>query len=112
MPRRLLRDPHVLAHELRTPLSILAGWYSLVRDGDISPSQTPKEWESAMFSCQRAVERLNLIISQACEEPGMPEWADPLAYSKMAKLVDESRLAVDHSREVLMRVKARRHLSH
>ena len=112
MRRRLLRDPHVLAHELRTPLSILAGWYSLVRDGDISPSQTPKEWECAMVSCQRAVERLNFIISQACEEPGTPEWADPLAYQRMDQLVNETRLAVDHSREVLTRVKARRHLSH
>jgi signal transduction histidine kinase len=113
MARRLLRDPHVLAHELRTPLSILAGWYSLVRDGDISATSTPKEWECAMVSCQRAVERLNFIISQACDEASSAEWAHPLIHQRMTKLAEETQSRLDHSREVLTRVKGRRnHLSH
>ena len=56
MPRRLLREPHVLAHELRTPLAVLAGWYSLVRDADISPDGTPAEWARAMAACQDATD--------------------------------------------------------
>ena len=109
MPRRLLREPHVLAHELRTPLSILAGWYSLVRDGDVSPTGTPAQWALAMTACQQAVDRLNFIISQACDEAMTLEAvADSPSQGRMQQLIEETRAAIDHSQAILGGVKARR----
>jgi len=101
MPRRLLREPHVLAHELRTPLAVLAGWYSLVRDADISPDGTPAEWARAMAACQDAVDRLNLVISQACDEANSIKRLQGPAYEQFDQLLKRTEAAIIHSREVL-----------
>jgi signal transduction histidine kinase len=103
MPRRLLREPHVLAHELRTPLAVLAGWYSLARDGDISASKNPEEWARAMAACQQAVERLNLIINQACDEARALRWNHSAPDPRVEQLVDQTTKAIEHSRAVLHR---------
>ena len=104
MPRRLLREPHVLAHELRTPLSILAGWYSLIRDGDVTQSGTPREWELAMTACQAAIDRLNFIISQACDEVETLRWPDTGAGAEYgARVFEEATVAIQRSRELLGR---------
>ena len=63
MHRRLLREPHVLAHELRTPLAVLAGWYSLVRDADISPDATPAEWAILSAPLVLALGRFGLPLA-------------------------------------------------
>src|SRR5207245_10386471 len=94
MPRRLLREPHVLAHELRTPLAVLAGWYSLVRDADISPDGTPAEWARAMAACQEAVNRLNLVISQACDEAISVKRLQGPAYEQFNQLLQPTEEAI------------------
>ena len=107
MPRRLLREPHVLAHELRTPLSILAGWYSLVRDGDVTRIDAPEAWKTAMKACQIAIDRLNFIISQACDEAEALRWSvDGEEYG--SRMFEEATAAIGRSRELLSRLEARR----
>ena len=108
MHRRLLREPHVLAHELRTPLAVLAGWYSLVRDADISPDATPAEWATAMAACQDAVNRLNLVISQACDEADSLRRLQGPAYEQFNQLLTRTEAAIIHSREVLLQLRHRR----
>ena len=108
MPGRLLREPHVLAHELRTPLAVLAGWYSLVRDADISPDGTPAEWARAMAACQDAVNRLNLVISQACDEANSIKRLQGPAYEQFNQLLKRTEAAIIHSREVLVQLQERR----
>ena len=109
MPRQLLREPHVLAHELRTPLSILAGWYSLLRDGDVTKSGTPREWELAMTACQAAIDRLNFIISQACDEAEALRWLDTAAGDEYgARVFEEATAAIQRSRELLAQFEERR----
>lgn len=109
MPHRLLREPHVLAHELRTPLAILAGWYSLARDGDISAEKNPQEWAMAMAACQQAVDRLNTIINQACDEASALRWPQPgLSDQRIERLVEQTTNAIEHSRAVRHRVRRRR----
>jgi signal transduction histidine kinase len=107
MPRRLLREPHILAHELRTPLSVLAGWYSLVRDGDISAELTPEVWSVAMTACQDAVDRLNLIISQACDEASMRPM-DGAAFEQFNERLKRTQVAIGHSQRVLAQIRSRR----
>lgn len=106
MPRRLLREPHVLAHELRTPLAILAGWYSLARDGDISRMDTPEQWEGAMLACQRAIDRLNFIINQACDEASNLRWPKhgEAGDQRSAQLVEDATAAIARSRELLSKL--------
>lgn len=106
MPQRLLSEPHVLAHELRTPLSVLAGWYSLARDGDISRSGTPEAWEGAMRACQTAIDRLNYIISQACNEATSLRWPEQGAAQdqRTAQLVQDATAAIARSRELLAKL--------
>jgi len=108
MPRRLLREPHVLAHELRTPLAILAGWYSLVRDADISPQRTPAEWTRAMAACQEAVDRLNLVISQACDEADSINRLQGPGYEQFSQLLKRTEAAIIQSRQVLVQLQRRR----
>ena len=108
MSRRLLREPHVLAHELRTPLAILAGWYSLVRDADISREGTPAEWALAMAACQEAVDRLNLVISQACDEADSINRLQGPAYEQFNELLKRTEAAINQSREVLVQLQLRR----
>jgi signal transduction histidine kinase len=108
MPRRLLREPHVLAHELRTPLAVLAGWYSLARDGDISANKNPEEWAKAMAACQQAVDRLNLIINQACDEAKALRWNQGAPDPRVEELAEQTTRAIEHSRAVLYRAHQRR----
>jgi signal transduction histidine kinase len=108
MPRRLLREPHVLAHELRTPLAVLAGWYSLARDGDISANKNPEEWAKAMAACQQAVDRLNLIINQACDEAKALRWNQAARDPRVEELAEQTTRAIEHSRAVLYRAHQRR----
>jgi len=108
MPGRLLREPHVLAHELRTPLAVLAGWYSLVRAADISPGGAPAEWARAMAACQDAVDRLNLVISQACDEANSIKRLQGPAYEQFDQLLKRTEAAIIHSREVLVQLQQRR----
>jgi signal transduction histidine kinase len=109
MPRRLLREPHVLAHELRTPLSILAGWYSLIRDGDITKAGHPQEWQSAIAACQAAIDRLNFIISQACDEAEALRWPSDTAGEQYGtRVFEEATEAIQRSRELLARYEERR----
>jgi len=108
MPRRLLREPHVLAHELRTPLAVLAGWHSLVRDADISPERTPAEWARAMAACQEAVDRLNLVISQACDEADSINRLQGPGYEQFSQLLQRTEAAISQSRQVLVQLQLRR----
>jgi signal transduction histidine kinase len=107
MPRRLLHEPHLLAHELRTPLSILAGWVSLVRDGDVHPDRTPAEWATAMHACEEAAARLNLIIKEACQEAGDHALMDAAQVEHVARLLESTTAAVEQSQRVLVTVKQR-----
>ena len=109
MPRRLLHEPHLLAHELRTPLGILAGWISLVRDGDIHPERTPAEWRKAMRACEDAAERLNLIIKEACEEAVERSGMDAVQVERVSRLLESTTAALEQSERVLARVKQRPH---
>ncbi len=97
MPRRLLREPHVLAHELRTPLSLLAGWYSLMESGDVHPDRTPKAWNSAMAAIQSATARLNILISEACDEA---EALKRLEATNYVELVEMTSSAIENSRRI------------
>ena len=105
MPRRLIHDPHLLAHELRTPLGILAGWISLARDGDIHPERTPEVWVKAMRACDDAAARLNLIIKQACEEAGDHSHLDPVQIQRVNSLLESTTAALEQSERVLLTVK-------
>jgi signal transduction histidine kinase len=104
MPGRLLSQPHLLAHELRSPLTILAGWHSLIRDGDIDPTTTPKEWAVAMAAIQDSTDRLNVIIREACQELELSRLR-PEAYQRFTELLAGANLTVARSREVLERVR-------
>jgi len=108
MPRRLLREPHLLAHELRTPLSVISGWCSLIRDGDVRPDATPQEWERAMAACEEAVQRLNLIISQACDEAEALKHVKHPQVERIAALLETTSAAIGHSRRVLAHVQQER----
>jgi hypothetical protein len=72
MPRWLLREPHVLAHELRTP------------------------------------NRLNLVISQACDEADSNNRLKGPAYEQFNQLLKRTEAAISQSREVLVRLQMRR----
>ena len=101
MPHRLLREPHLLAHELRTPLSVLAGWYSLIEAGDVTPATT--SWDRGMAACHEAIDRLNLVIKQACDEA--IDVRDPAAAERIERLIVETERAIDHSWEILIRIR-------
>jgi signal transduction histidine kinase len=103
MPRRLLREPHLLAHELRTPLAVLAGWYSLIETGDVSPGT--ENWNSGMLACREAVDRLNLVIKEACDEVSAIRAYDAAAADRVERLMRETQQAVDHSWEVLTKIR-------
>jgi signal transduction histidine kinase len=107
MPRRLLHEPHLLAHELRTPLSILAGWVSLVRDGDIHPDRTPAEWKKAMAACEEAAERLNLIINEACQEAADRAGMNAFEVERVTRLLESTTTALEQSQQVLIKVRQR-----
>ena len=107
MPRRLLREPHLLAHELRTPLSVLAGWISMIHDGDVSPQICPEKWDSAMNACQAAVDRLNLVIAEACDEASMVRRPGQ-QLSDVLALMEATRQAIDHSQLVMDQIRSRR----
>ncbi|HYM50042.1 MAG TPA: histidine kinase dimerization/phospho-acceptor domain-containing protein [Candidatus Limnocylindrales bacterium] len=104
MPRRLLHEPHVLAHELRTPLSVLAGWYSLIRDGDISAASRPAEWAGAMQACQEAIDRLNLVISEACHEASALKRRQLPEHERFVELLRKTEAAINHSRQLCERL--------
>ena len=91
MPRRLLREPHLLAHELRTPLSVISGWCSLIRDGDVRPDATPQEWERAMAACEEALKHV--------KHPQV---------ERIAALLETTSAAIVHSRRVLAHVQQER----
>jgi signal transduction histidine kinase len=97
LPRRLLREPHVLAHELRTPLSLLAGWCSLMQGGDIHPDRTPEQWQQAMEACEQAVARLNILISEACDEA---QALRQLQSSGFRDMVEMTSAAIQHARQI------------
>ncbi|HEY9289209.1 MAG TPA: hypothetical protein VIT43_14440 [Candidatus Dormibacteraeota bacterium] len=103
MPRRLLREPHVLAHELRTPLAVLAGWYSLIDAGDVSPG-TP-EWLSGMAACREAIDRLNLVITEACDEARAIR--NGRNVERVERIALETQQAIDHSLQILTRIRSR-----
>ena len=107
MPDRLLREPHILAHELRTPLAVLAGWFSMIRDGDVSPDETPAHWSQAMLACEEAVSRLNILISQACDEVASMKRMRNDRYEELQTSLERTRLAISHSRQVLEAVTQR-----
>lgn len=107
MPRRLLHEPHLLAHELRTPLGILAGWISLARDGDINPERTPSEWARAMQACDDAAARLNLIIKEACQEGFDHPHLDPVQVERVNSLLESTTAALEQSQRVLHLIKGR-----
>lgn len=100
MPRCLLREPHLLASELRAPLTVLVGWLSMIRDGDIAPEKTPQGWRSAMNACQEAASQLNLIINQACDEAGRVRLSDG-DEDRIAVLLQATTTAIDQSRRLL-----------
>ena len=102
MPRRLLAEPHLLAHELRTPLAILSGWHSLVRDGDVRPGSD--RWLTAMRAMDEAATRLNVLIAEACDEVEALERLNDPDTGRLIALVEKSAAAIQHSREVLGRV--------
>jgi signal transduction histidine kinase len=98
MPSRLLSEPHLLAHELRTPLTVLAGWWSLIEAGDVIAG-TP-EWDHGMELCAQALDRLNLVIKDACDEvPDKP--ADFAAVERAIALQRQTEAAIQHSWRVL-----------
>jgi signal transduction histidine kinase len=97
VPRRLLQEPHILAHELRTPLSLLAGWYSMMESGDVHPDRTPQAWSRAMTAIQTATARLNILISEACDES---EALKRLETSNYLELVEMTSSAIEHARRV------------
>ncbi|HEY9286751.1 MAG TPA: histidine kinase dimerization/phospho-acceptor domain-containing protein [Candidatus Dormibacteraeota bacterium] len=107
MPRRLIHEPHLLAHELRTPLSVLAGWMSLARDGDIHPERTPAKWARAMQACDEAAARLNLIIKEACQEGLDQPQLDPVRVERFNSLIESTTAALEQSQRVLISVRRR-----
>lgn len=107
MPRRLIHEPHLLAHELRTPLGVLAGWMSLARDGDIHPERTPAEWARAMQACDEAAARLNLIIKEACQEAFDHPHLDPVQVERVNALIESTTAALEQSQKVLLTVRRR-----
>jgi signal transduction histidine kinase len=107
MPRRLIHEPHLLAHELRTPLGVLAGWMSLARDGDIHPERTPVEWKKAMRACDDAAARLNLIIKEACEEAVDRAHLDPVQVERVNRLLESTTAALEESQRVLVQIRRR-----
>lgn len=107
MPRRLLHEPHLLAHELRTPLGVLAGWMSLARDGDIHPERTPEQWAKAMQACDHAAARLNLIIKEACQEGIDRSQLDPVQVERVSHLLETTSAALEESQRVLVAVRRR-----
>jgi signal transduction histidine kinase len=112
MPRRrLIREPHLLAHELRTPLGVLAGWCSLLADGDVDPDRTPPQWEIAMKACQDAVARLNVIISEACNEAAALQRGQPDQYAHFSELVEITTAAVGQSRRIREQIHRERRLT-
>lgn len=100
MPTRLLREPHLLAHELRTPLSGLAGWYSLIATGDVRPGTV--EGERGLAVCQEAIDRLNFVIDQASDEASALR--ERHSMERVERLARETKQAIDHSYETLLRV--------
>jgi hypothetical protein len=101
MPRRLLREPHLFANELRAPLSVLAGWTALAFDGDIGPQTTPREWAIARAACEEAVAQLNVVISEACDEAeALKQMVEPDNGERINQLIYRASLAIDHSRLV------------
>jgi len=109
MPTQLLREPHALAHELRTPLTILNGWLSMIRDGDIQPERS-ESWEIAMKACREAAERLNALITAACDEAEALRRAQPPTYERYLELAEASRRAIERSEEI--RTMMQRHQHH
>jgi hypothetical protein len=57
-----------------------------------------------MRACQEAVDRLNFIITQACDEVFDQRTGTP-AYDELERLVEQSTRAIDHSRRVLARIR-------
>jgi signal transduction histidine kinase len=104
MTKSLLREPHLLAHELRTPLSVLAGWYSMIRDGDISPNDKPQEWDRAMDACREAIARLNLVIAQTCDEPSLLMQLEGPQFGEVLALMEKTQDAIEQSRELMGRI--------
>lgn len=101
MPRRLLREPHLLAHELRTPLGLLAGWQSLIDSGDVDRVRTPDQWKMAMEACDRAIRLLNLIIREACDEAGSRVAESD--YQRYLELLESTQHAITRSKELMTR---------
>jgi signal transduction histidine kinase len=93
-----------LAHELRTPLSVLAGWYSMIADGDIGPDSKPQEWDRAMAACREAIARLNLVIAQTCDEPSILLQVDAAQFGEVVALMQKTQDAIEQSRDLMGRI--------
>jgi hypothetical protein len=61
-----------------------------------------------MAACQEAVNRLNLVISQACDEADSNNRLKGPAYEQFNQLLKRTEAAISQSREVLVQLQLRR----
>jgi len=61
-----------------------------------------------MAACQEAVDRLNLVISQACNEADSINRLQGPAYEQFNQLLKRTEAAISQSREVLVQLQLRR----
>jgi len=61
-----------------------------------------------MAACQEAVDRLNIVISQACDEADSLKRRQGPAYEQFNQLLKRTEAAISQSREVLVQLQLRR----
>jgi len=62
-----------------------------------------------MAACQEAVDRLNLVISQACDEADSINRLQGPGYEQFSQLLKRTEAAIIQSRQVLVQLQRRRH---
>jgi hypothetical protein len=68
-----------------------------MKSGDVHPDRTPEQFQRAMVACELAVGRLNILISEACDEAEALKQLEAPNFQEMVRM---TTTAIEHARQI------------